>query len=407
MNEMSRPSRETLLRYFKGACPPNESKLVELYLSMDIDKEYVESCIAEVWDELGPHARLNTDDSNLEKFKEQLDQKKGALIQLPPLDHPRGKQWTLFRLPTWMKVAAAVLLIGGSALVIYNKLRTDDTLVAQQENDILPGSDKALLTLSDGSTVSLSEAENGKIAAQHGLRIEKTNEGEIVYQTNGGSAAKANAFNSVVTPNGGQYRVILPDGSKALLNAASSLTYPVHFDKRERRVKMTGEVYFEIAKATNDRNERLPFFVETDKQEIQVLGTTFNVSAYKDDPYHYTTLIEGSVRLMSSADGRFTLLKPGQHAIVGRTVSVSEADMKRDLAWVNGNFIFRREELHSILRKISRWYDVEVECPPELGKMKFTGKVSRSQPLSAVVEMISSLDKINIQLKERRITVTK
>lgn len=405
---MSRPSRETLICYFKGESTPDESELVGLYLSMDTDKEFVESCIAEVWDELGPYTKLNTDNGMLENFKEQFDQRKKTLTQFPPPYHSSGQKKSLFQLMPWMKVAAVLFLIGSSLWIIYRKKSATPNLqLAQQASDIRPGSSKALLTLSDGSTVSLSEAENGQIAAQNGLQIEKTNEGEIVYRTNRGTNAKADLFNSVTTPNGGQYRVVLPDGSKALLNAASSLTYPVRFNQQERRVKMTGEVYFEIAKATNSKNERLPFFVETDKQEIQVLGTVFNVSAYKGDPYHSTTLLEGSVRLMSSVDGKSAVLKPGQQAIVGKTIVVSDADINRDLAWVNGNFIFRREELQSILRKLSRWYDVEIECPPELTSMKFTGKVSRSQPLSAVVEMISSLDKIHIQLKERRLIVTK
>ncbi|TYR36957.1 FecR family protein [Sphingobacterium phlebotomi] len=404
---MNRPSRETLIRYFKGKCLPHEIELVELYLSLDVDKEFVESCIENVWDELEERTKQIPDDRRLEKFKQELDQQLRTQVQLPPLDYPNKRRY--FRLSLWTKsVAAAVLLIGAGLWAFHNiQPKISMPQVKQAESEGLPGDDKAFLTLSDGSIITLSETENGQIAAQHGLRIEKTIEGEIVYKVDGQTATDDNASNSIVTPNGGQYRVILPDGSKALLNAASSLTYPVKFTGKERRVKMSGEVYFEIAKAVNSKNQHIPFFVETLKQEIQVLGTTFNVSAYQDDTYHYTTLVEGSVRLTSTATGGSTLLKPGEHAIVDRDISVSAVNIKQELAWVNDYFVFRSEELQSILKKIARWYDIEVDCPSDLGKKKFTGKVSRSQPLSAVIEMLSSVQNINVELKERRLIVKK
>lgn len=401
---MNRPSREILLRYFRGECFPHEKELVELYLSMDTDEEYVESCIAETWDQMKLRDRSNTDETDFEKFMLELDQRKKRTLQFPPPDH--RKKANKFRPAYW--VAASLLLIGGITLLVFNTGRkTNDASLAQQHNDVLPGSQKALLTLSDGSTVSLSKASNGKIAVQQGLEITKTVQGEIIYRATGTAAMKENAFNSVTTPNGGQYSVTLPDGSKARLNAGSSLTYPVHFSAVERRVKMTGEVYFEIAKATDSKDRRIPFFVETGMQEIQVLGTTFNVNAYADEPHQQTTLLEGRVKLRSRFNGTYKMLKPGERAVVGKVISVTRADMKQDMAWVNGYFIFQREELGSILRKISRWYDLEVDCPQELAGLKFTGKVSRNQPLSAVIQMISATDKINIQLKERRIIVKK
>lgn len=407
MDKKTRPSREILLRYFKGECLPHEEELVELYLSMDTDKDHVESCIAEAWDQLGTNGHDNIADIGLEKFNRELDQRKKSILQLPPLDHQQRS--VRFGTAAWIRtVAASLLLIGGISLIFYNiKVKTTDSSLVQKQNDVLPGSDKALLRLSDGSTISLYKTKAGKIAVQDGSAIEKTRDGEIIYREKGATALATNAYNSIVTPNGGQYAVTLPDGSKARLNAGSSLTYPVHFSTRERRVRMTGEVYFEIAKVSDSKNKRIPFFVETDKQEIQVLGTVFNINAYADEPRQLTTLLEGSVRLRSAANHRYTLLNPGERAVVGNTVTVTQADIKQDIAWVNGNFIFKREELGSILRKISRWYDLEVECPTELTAIKFTGKVSRSQPLSAVIEMLSATNKIHVQLKERRIIVTK
>ncbi|GAA4131949.1 DUF4974 domain-containing protein [Sphingobacterium kyonggiense] len=403
---MTRPPKEILLRYFRGACQPHEQELVELYLSMDTDKDYIEACIAEAWDQLPAREDTSPDGPGLEKFMREFEQRKKTVIQLPP-DHG-AVHGSRFRPAVWMKVAAAVLLLaGGIALLTYKtNVHTPAAQLAQQEA-ILPGSEKAVLTLADGSTVSLSEAKRGEIALQEGLAVEKTADGEIVYRATGTAAIKPGAFNKVATPKGGQYRITLPDGSVAMLNAASSLSYPVHFGEKERRVKMTGEVYFEIAKATGSNNKRIPFFVQTEKQEIEVLGTVFNVNAYADEAHQLTTLVEGSVRLKSEIDNSYTVLKPGERAAVGTSVMVSPANIKQELAWVNGNFVFQREALGSILRKISRWYDLEVACPPELANITFTGKVSRSQPLSAVVAMIAATGKINVQLKERRIIVTK
>lgn len=401
---MTRPSKDTLFRYFRGECLSHERELVDLYLSMNIDEEYVEACIAETWDQLSPQVEKKIDDPRLEEFRQEFGQRIKAIIQLPP-DHRKADN--RFRPPVWMKMAAAILLMVGSAALLTYKttIHSSDTHLAQQE-EVLPGSEKAMLTLADGSTVSLLEAKNGEIAIQEGLAVEKTAEGAIVYRATGAPMIKPDAFNKVATPKGGQYRITLPDGSVAILNAASSLSYPVHFNEKERRVNMTGEVYFQIAKATNSRKKRIPFFVQTEKQEIEVLGTTFNVNAYAEEPYQLTTLVEGSVRLKSNTNNTYTALKPGERAAVGTLVMVSPANMKQDLAWINGNFVFQREELGSILRKISRWYDLEVECPPSLANITFTGKVSRSQPLSAVIAMITATEKINVQIKKRRIIVT-
>lgn len=408
MNEMNRPSRETLIRYFKGECLPHESELIALYLSMDTDKEYVESCIQEVWDTLGERTKSDTSDEYLERFQEQLDHKRRTLRQLPPLNHPRWYQSSLLRFPSWMKaVAAVVLLIGGAIWAVYNaQLSPSGAQLVQEENRILTGSGKATLTLADGSTISLAEVEDGEIAAQEGLRVEKTADGEIIYRLDDNIITTANAYNSVVTPNGSEYRISLPDGSKARLNAASSLTYPVHFSDEERRVKMTGEVYFEIAKAESLRNKKhIPFIVETDKQEVHVLGTHFNVNAYTDEPAIRTTLVEGSVRVTSSESGQSVLLKPGQQATLTDRLKIEEADIQQQLAWKNGDFIFQGETLDDILRKVARWYDVDVECPEHFGQLRFNGMVSRSKPLSTIIDIIQSTNKVNIKLEGRRLIV--
>lgn len=406
-------TNELLKRYLQGKCTLAEKKLVADFLA-DPDHTAVLHRLMEtettfLWDR--PEEVEPIDAAKISEWQQRLKERIGPvqpMVQAEETQPPVKSKIVAIGKRTIRYVAAAFLFFALAGL-IWSLMQGDDfkeNRTADLKKEIVPGSDKAILKLADGSTISLSDAAKGSIADQGGVKVQKTAEGAIVY-TAATNRASSQSYNSISTPNGGQYCVTLPDGSKAWLNAASSLTYPVEFEKKERRVKMTGEVYFEIAKVSNEKKERLPFFVETDKQVIQVLGTTFNVNAYANESYDCTTLVEGSVRLVSAHSGKSELLRPGQQALIGNNMLLSEADMQQNLAWINGYFIFRREELGSILRKIARWYDVTVECPPELSTMKFTGKVSRSQSLSAVTEMIASIDKVKLEIKERRIIVKK
>lgn len=301
---------------------------------------------------------------------------------------------------------AAAILVGLILLAGTYWFRTGNHQELAQQEDILPGSHKARLTLADGSVISLNDARNGTIATQSGVRVEKDAEDNIRYKANGNPEAMPSAINTIATPNGGQYRVTLPDGSVAMLNAASSLSYPVQFSDKERRVKMTGEVYFEIEKKPVPGGKgNVPFFVETAGQEVQVLGTHFNINAYSNETAIRTTLVEGSVKIRSNT-GQSALLKPGQQAVLAKQLDVQQADIQQQLAWVNGDFVFRGETLESILRQVERWYDVKVEYPPHIGKMRFNGMVSRSQPLSAIVKMIQATKKATVTVKKRRFIVT-
>ncbi|MCW3463009.1 FecR family protein [Chitinophaga nivalis] len=307
------------------------------------------------------------------------------------------------------RIAAAAILVGMTLLAGTYWFRTgkpgNNEQLVQQE-DILPGAHKARLTLADGSAISLNDAKHGTIATQGGVRIEKDAEGNIRYNADKKPTALSSAINTITTPNGGQYRVTLPDNSIAILNAASSLSYPVQFSDKERRVKMTGEVYFEIEKMPMPGGKgNVPFFVETAGQEVQVLGTHFDINAYGNETAIRTTLVEGSVKVRSN-DGQSALLKPGQQAVLAKQLNVQQADIQQQLAWVNGDFVFRGETLENILRQVERWYDIEVEYPPHIGKMRFNGMVSRSQPLSAIIRMIQSTKKATVTVKKRRFIVT-
>lgn len=308
----------------------------------------------------------------------------------------------------WFKIAAALLAVGAISLLLFRQQAPKETkAIAQQVGS--PGKDAAVLTLKDGSVISLTDIRNGSVVAlQGGVEVQKNKNGELVYRAVEQDAAATAAVNKITTNRGNQYQVILPDGSKAFLNANSTLTYPLKFAQNARTVRMTGEIYFEISKLevqTGGDKKRIPFYVETAEQKIEVLGTHFNVNAYPDEPYTTTTLLEGSVRVTSLKRNESVLLKPGQRSLLSERLRIDNTDSSQDVSWTQGDFVFKGEELSSLLRKISRWYNVDVECPQRLEKLKFDGMVSRSQPLSTIIDMLEITGKVKIKINGRRLIV--
>lgn len=311
----------------------------------------------------------------------------------------------------WPKrlIAAAILLISCSAaLLFYNNYQSGAANF--YANDIAPGKNKAILTLADGSKIALDDAAQGEIASQSGIKITKTTDGQLVYEINPSSNAgsKAALYNTISTPAGGQYQVKLPDGTNVWLNAMSSLKFPASFaGLEERRVTLTGEGYFEVTKLeqeinTRDRkNRRVPFFVVTNKQEVEVLGTHFNICAYSDDNMTRTTLLEGSVNI-----NRSTLLKPGEEALnSGNSLLVKETDTEEAVAWKNGKFKFSNENIKDLMRKLARWYDVEIIYDGQMTNKDFSGSVSRFAHISKVLDVLQSTNTVHFKVEGRRITV--
>lgn len=402
---MERPSETTLIRFFRGQCTPHEAELVALYLSMDLDQKFVTDCMKAAWLDEEQNFDSQISDADATAFKERFFAQTATSLQMPPLEQPVPNK-TRSGIPKWVWAAAAGLILVGTSLFFYDRSHEQTGAGLAQQQDIHPGGNKAVLTLADGSAVSLLDRPAGRLALDQGMEIKKTTGGEIVYIKGLKAATGSGATNTITTPKGGQYQVTLPDGTRAWLNAASSLSYPLNFGALERRVKMTGEVYFEVAKATLPGTvKRIPFFVETASQQVQVLGTHFNINAYPDEPGIRTTLLEGSVKILPKGASP-VLLRPGQLAVFNKDIKVGNADIDRELAWRNGDFVFRGETLESALRQVSRWYDVEVECPAHLGAMRFNGMISRRQPLSVIVDMIQSTKLAKATIKERRLIVT-
>jgi transmembrane sensor len=307
--------------------------------------------------------------------------------------------------------AAAVVLLGSLALYFFNPSRLNPSKQQLSKVNpaaqpvILPGGNKAVLTLADGKQITLDEAGNGKLAEQSGITVTKTKNGQLVYTASPSAVtAKGPAMNMIATPKGGQYQVNLPDGTKVWLNAASSLRYPTAFTAGVRQVSLTGEAYFEVAKVRPE----MPFKVLTTTQTVEVLGTHFNVNSYTDEPAIKTTLLEGAVKVISpSAAVKELILKPGQQSVLrGDRLNVADVNEEEVIAWKNGMFRFRDADLQTVMRSVARWYDVQVNYEGTLPVRQFSGEIHRNINLSEVLDILSFF-KVHFRVDGKTIIVTK
>lgn len=302
-----------------------------------------------------------------------------------------------------LMAAAAIVIFASLGIILYShqdEVKPQHLAKAEVVEDVLPGGNKAFLTLANGTKLSLTDANDGELARQAGISIVKTEDGQLVYTIGNSARGAANAalFNTIETPRGGQYQINLPDGSRIWLNAASSLRYPVTFAGNERKVELTGEAYFEIAE-----NKAMPFKVISNKQVVEVLGTHFNINAYPEEKSVKTTLLEGSVKIRS---GNNTLkLRPGQQSLVDQTIAVAEADISESVAWKNGKTQFSNADIKTIMRMLSRWYDVDVEYQGEMIGTGFGGSVSRSKNISEILKLLELTGDVHFKVEGRRVTV--
>ncbi len=296
----------------------------------------------------------------------------------------------------WVAAAAVILLAGTYFFLNKHQSAVQVKDVMAQIHDVSPGSNKAVLTLANGSKIILDSAQNGILAKQSGSVITKTDSGQLSYTLVNKSSGKSETLNTIeenilTTPRGGQYQLVLPDGTKVWLNAASSITYPTAFIGKERRVTITGEVYFEVI-----HNERQPFSVTANGTEIQDIGTQFNINAYADESGIKTTLLKGSVRLIENKNK--IILKPVQQGITGiqgnnQIQVTSDIDIEKIMAWKNGWFEFDQTDLSVIMRQISRWYNVDVTFEGSGRGQKFFGRISKDVPLSNILQSLEANSK--------------
>ncbi|TCD01382.1 FecR family protein [Pedobacter psychroterrae] len=298
-------------------------------------------------------------------------------------------------------IAASFALIVSAGLYSYKNWAGDSLIL----NDIAPGKNTATLTLSNGSKINLSDVVNGKLATQHGVTISKTKEGELRYQTQTEKQNLTPEYNSLTTANGQQYELVLPDQTKVWLNSTSVLKFPASFmGLKDRTVELLGEAYFEVSK-----DQEHPFIVKTAEQDVIVLGTHFNLNSYADEQATTTTLLEGSVKVLSVLNHFSQTIKPGEKAVnTGKSITVEPANLQQVTAWKNGFFRFTDESLESILRQISRWYDVKIVYEgnrKDFANLTFLGVISRDKNLSTVLKTIERTDKVRFTVKGKIITV--
>lgn len=302
-----------------------------------------------------------------------------AIGFVTPLPRP------VYRINRWWWAAALLIGITTTIYLLYHPAPKQAIALK-----IRPGKDVATLTLADGTTITLDSTANGIISQQGNVRITKLPTGELVY-TPEGSNAQEILYNTMTTPKGGQYKLTLPDGSKVWLNAASSITYPAAFAGKERTVTIKGEVYFEIAK-----NENMPFHVKANNITVDVLGTSFNIMVYEDEPTIKTTLITGAIKVNGY------LLKPGQQAANERITD--NADTEEAIAWKNGLFEFNQQSIVSIMQQISRWYDVDIQYQGNIKSKTFTGQISRYADITTVLQKLELTGGIHFKVSDRTVT---
>lgn len=297
--------------------------------------------------------------------------------------------------------AASAALLLFTYILWYNLPKRSEEMVVNQPISIAPGGNKATLTLSDGQIISLDELPNGVLSTEGKSKIIKTEEGKIIYQTL--NLSEELLLNTIQTPRGGQYQLVLSDGTQVWLNAASSLTYPNTFGtKKPRKVILRGEAYFQVSK-----NQKQPFLVQyANGLETQVIGTAFNINAYEDEKSIFTTLAEGRIQV-KMPDRQLLNLQPGEQLAYTKGLSrITMVDMEEITAWKTGWFIFNRLELDAILKQLSRWYTIDFELTDGIGQKQFSGIVSRSNNLSEVLKIMEGTG-VKFTLKGSKIEVSR
>lgn len=288
----------------------------------------------------------------------------------------------IYFLQRYWWAAACIILLTAGAYYLSKQTRQPGLAATSPVKDVAPGGNRAMLTLSDGTQITLDSAGNGVLAQQGNTRITKLGNGQLAYSGSGNAEGKI-LYNTMSTPPGGQYQLILPDGTGVWLNAASSISYPTAFTGNERSVTVTGEAYFEVVK-----NEKMPFRVKAGNTTVDVLGTHFNINAYKDEASINTTLLEGAVRVNVAQQQQ--QLRPGQQARVkanGAAIQVVDhPDIAEVMAWKAGFFSFNDADLPTVMRQLSRWYNVEVEYEGRIPQRVFTGEIGRNLTLSQVLK---------------------
>ncbi len=385
---------------------PDEKRIKELakkWLDGTISDE--ERRILDLWydeDEEKP-VHWTGDDLDEESLKKRMYADLLDKITVQPKERP------LLKMRTYA-AAASVLLAISLGYLIFSRLpqKTKPVALAGQTKSqpVMPGGNKAVLTLANGHQINLSEEKKGVVLTGEEIRYD---DGVIISQAASSGKVREH-FNTISTPRGGKYEVVLPDGSKVWLNAASWIRFPAVFEGI-REVELSGEAYFEVKQLTRGKG-KVPFIVRTESQTVEVVGTEFNISAYPDEVHSQTTLIGGAVlvgKTTSQTNGKPAapvLLAPGEQAILAASgnIRVSAADIPSVTAWKNDLFRFKGLDVRSAMKHICRWYDVDITYKGSIGEGTLTGYISRDLPVSNVLNMVEEISGVSFSLEGRHIT---
>lgn len=376
----------------------NETEILALL------QKYQEGTLSDVdTDKLEAWYLHKASNSNLQLSELELEKSYEYLKSKLPL-HQEAK---VIRIWPCVAVAASIALLLGTGLFYFIKPKEQPIQVAEKPLEIAPGGNRGVLTLSNGKQIVLADISAKDTIAKEGKQAEVTIKmsanGVITYVINPNAEAPkvaTNSFNTLSTPTGGQYNIVLADGTKVFLNAVSSIKYPTQFNGNQRVVELEGEAYFEVAK---DRSK--PFIVKSGNQAIEVLGTHFNVHAYDNEAVVKTTLLEGSVAVTHK--NQKAILKPGQQSNVSdnfNKIAIREVDTEAAIAWKNGRFKFDNADLKTVMRQLERWYGIKVEYRGDVSQVTFNGGTFRNKNLSEVLKVLE-LSNIKFKVEGKTIIV--
>ena len=369
----------------KTATPEERAELIAL-LETGASREELLPGMEKIWD------GLDADDVFTSREKDQLADR--ILQQWPAEPVIRARR----RLPPYRWMAAAAVLLLAGAITLWQWKRSGaaneqaHTPVTPVIETIGPGRNGAILTLADGREILLDSTANGVFASQGATELSLQNN-QLIYQAGDEVDSAIVAWNTMATPRGRQFQLLLPDGTRVWLNAASSIRYPVSFQGADRKVELKGEAYFEVA-PDQDR----PFMVQTPNQLVQALGTSFNIHAFGNEAAELTTLVEGSVRV-NVAGGKhaprgeslYAILHPGQQANLNtqrQSLSVAENQSEAAIAWKNGYFFLENKSFDRVMKQLERWYDIEVIYANGIPDLQFYGGLSRNLTLDALIRAL-------------------
>lgn len=391
---------ELFHRFVQNTCTRDE--MDELYAWIaDKDDEQVQLLMDERFNTIIDTSKADTVDWE-HMYRQIIGAKRGAPVKRLWY---RGRSTPVVpvRRRNWLKyVAAAVLIMltAGAALFISRTRPHSVASVAERyRNDVQPGHNAAVLTLSGGKTVLLDNSTT-KTVGRQGSTVILNDSGRLVYKAGTGKTPEI-FYNTLTTQKGNQYHLTLPDGTKVWLNAASSITYPTSFTGKERRVAITGEAYFEVTK-----NQHKPFIVQQGDMSVEVLGTHFDVNGYGDEEALRTTLVEGKVKVQKGTTG--SILEPGQQAVIpngARRIYIDHnPDIDVVLAWKNGSFAFKKAGIEAIMQQVQRWYDVDVVYQANI-RTHFVADIPRNAPLSQLLQLLEATDQVHFRIVGKKVFV--